>query len=57
MPKNKTFSAAELKYIKTLEIAHAYAEYKTRLAGDLDADLSDWANNIMSFIENAKAKK
>ena len=57
MAKQRVFSAAELKLIKALEITHAYAEYKTRLAGDLDSDLANWASNIMCLIENKKAKK
>ena len=57
MVKKRAFSAAELKRIKALEITRAYAEYKTRLAGDLDGDLAHWADNIMCFIENVKARK
>ena len=56
MAKQKV-SLVELERIKSLEITHAYAEYKTRVAGDLDADLDDWASNIMGFIKNAKAKQ
>ena len=56
MTKKKVFSAADLKRIKALETTYAYAEYKMRLAGDLDKDLADWASNIMYYIENLKAK-
>ena len=56
MDKSKVFSAAE-KRIKALEITHAYAEYKTRHAGDLDGDFANWANNIMRIIELEKAAK
>jgi len=45
------------KRIKALEITRAYAEYKTRHAGDLDGDLANWANNIMLFIEIEKHEK
>ena len=41
----------------TLKIKHAYAEYKTRHAGDLDNDLNNWAKNIMNLIETRKKKK
>ena len=57
MTKKKVFSAAELKRIKVLEATYAYAEYKTRLAGDLDSDLAHWTNNIITLIERAKARK
>ena len=57
MTKQRVLSAAKLKRIRALEITHAYAEYKTRIAGDLDGALDNWADNIMRYIENAKAKK
>ena len=42
------------KNIRALEITKAYAEYKIRHTGDLDADLVDWKNNIMCIIKKAK---
>ena len=45
------------KRFKALEITRAYAEYKIRSAGDLDADLSEWLNNISRLIAIEKAKK
>ena len=57
MTNKKVISDTELKRIKELEAIYAYAEYKTRLAGDLDSDLDDWAKNIICFIENEKSKK
>jgi hypothetical protein len=56
MEEQRAFSSAE-KRIKALEITHAYALYKIRLAGDLDDDLSDWVNNITRSIEKEKAEK
>ena len=53
--KSKAISAK--KGLKDLEITRAYAEYKTRHAGDLDADLNDWVNDITRFIAIKKAKK
>ena len=55
MDKSKAVSAK--KGLKDLEITRAYAEYKTRHAGDLDADLADWVNDITRFIAIKKAKK
>ena len=57
MGEQRAFSTTDLKRIKALEITRAYAEYKTRHAGDLDGDLADWTNNIMYLIENEKGKK
>jgi len=45
------------KRIEALKITQAYAEYKTRHAGDLDSDLSNWANNIKRYIENKRQTK
>ena len=45
------------KSIKDLEITRAYAEYKTKYAGDIDADLADWVNNIRRSIAIKKSKK
>jgi len=56
MDEHKVSSPAE-KRIKALEIAHAYAEYKIRHAGDLDGDLANWANDLKGFIEKEKAEK
>jgi len=55
MDKSKTLSAK--KRMKDLEITKAYAEYKMRYAGDLDADLANWVNDIARFIAIKKAKK
>jgi hypothetical protein len=55
MDKSKALSAK--KSIKNLEITKAYAEYKIRHAGDLDADLANWVNDITHFIAVNKAKK
>jgi len=41
---------------KVLEKNLAYAEYKMRHAGDLDADLSDWAYNLSRLIASKKTK-
>ena len=45
------------KRIEALKITHAYAEYKMRHAGDLDAEFTDWANNIMYFLDDKKHEK
>ena len=45
------------KTFKALEITRAYAEYKIRRTGDLDADLSNWVSNITRLIAVEKAKK
>ena len=42
---------------KAFEITYAYAEYKTRHAGDLDDDLADWTNNAMQLIKSGKKGK
>jgi len=42
---------------KILEKDLAYAEYKMRHAGDLDADLSDWAYNLSRLIATKKKPK
>jgi hypothetical protein len=55
MGKSKEFFAK--KRIKDLEITKAYAEYKIRHAGDLDADLANWVNDISRFIAVKKSKK
>ena len=57
MVKQNVSSAAKLKQIKALEVTHAYAAYKMQFAGDLDKDLDNWADNIMLFIESAKAQR
>jgi len=40
-----------------LEKDLAYAEYKTRHAGDLDADLSDWTYNLSRLVAAKKKPK
>ena len=42
---------------RSYEITRAYAEYKTRHAGDLDDDLANWAINIQRFMNSKKQKK
>ena len=42
--------------LKALLITHAYAEYKTRHAGDLDSDLTNWASNIKYYIKQKNQK-
>ena len=49
LPANKT--------VKELEITKAYAESKIRNAGDLDAELVNWVNNIARSIAISKGKK
>ena len=56
-PEGKMGDPKTRKSIKALEITRAYAEYKTRHAGDLDADLANWVNNIIRFIAIKKSKK
>ena len=53
MNKPKITNAEKLKF---LEVTLAYAQYKTRHAGDLDTDLTHWANNIMCMIKSRKAR-
>jgi hypothetical protein len=55
MDKSKAASAK--KQMRDLEITKAYAEYKIRHAGDLDADLANWVNDISRFIAVKKTKK
>ena len=45
------------KRLKSLKITCAYAEYKTRQSGDLDAELAHWTENIMQSIRKEKEKK
>ena len=54
MDESKVSAAQTLR---ALEITHAYAEYKIRHEGDLDSDLTNWADNIMNLINAKKSKK
>ena len=48
---NKSFNTPDdKKLIKKLKVTRAYAQYKTRSAGDLDNDLINWNFNITRTI-------
>ena len=46
-----------LKDIKALEITHAYAEYKTRFAGDMDDEFANWPGNLLKLLKTGTDRR